>query len=462
MPQVAKGWSLIIERGREPGRRYALKGSSVVLGASPEPSEGLALMDQEGNSPKRMAPRQALLEAQGDTWTLRDLDSAGGTFVNRQRVLSGQARLLSDGDVIQLGSVHLKLNSTSELPSIPNVPKTECHWPLLIGGGMSCRSFDEILPVSAQRWTLLRDELVKGELATKLVAFGRPDLAPRANHPGSADERLDAWLSSLPTTKPAQAEIEVHPQRLVIASAPGSAHRRTLQISNVGFGLLRIKARVEPASAAWLKVVPPWNTETHVVDAFTGSIEVIAPDSFTKPVQATLVLETRERTCRVEVVLEPTTKRTAPGPSTIAGTQALGIFDRWQEFPLGTRLFTTAIVAAMLRLLIGLANLLIGDSPTDLRGPILVFAGLGAILGLATLRSRARGLDLAFVATAGAGVGLILAVMIVAVARAGEPILGSLSTVLPVVVLVWGLVALPVSLMTSHGPNRSKDKGKIA
>ncbi len=102
------GWSLEVVRGRDVGKLYALTKGEVVLGNAPDGS-ALDLSDQEGASPRRMAARQAQLECSSKGLTLRDLDSPGGTFVNRQRVLPGQSRTLRPGDLIQLGGVQLKV-----------------------------------------------------------------------------------------------------------------------------------------------------------------------------------------------------------------------------------------------------------------------------------------------------------------------------------------------------------------
>ena len=50
-----------------------------------------------------------LLHARARSSPSSDLESPGGTFVNQQRLLSGQPRKLSPGDVIQLGGVQLKV-----------------------------------------------------------------------------------------------------------------------------------------------------------------------------------------------------------------------------------------------------------------------------------------------------------------------------------------------------------------
>ncbi len=50
------------------------------------------LKDQEGDSPRRMAGRHASIVSTGNEVAIRDLESPGGTFVNRQRLLAGQTR----------------------------------------------------------------------------------------------------------------------------------------------------------------------------------------------------------------------------------------------------------------------------------------------------------------------------------------------------------------------------------
>src|SRR3954469_14347678 len=96
------GWALEIVRGRESGRVYALGGGETMLGNALNGGPGLDLSAHEGDSPRRMAARQAQLELTPQGPTVRDLDSPGGTFVNRQRLLPGQDRLLQAGQLLQL------------------------------------------------------------------------------------------------------------------------------------------------------------------------------------------------------------------------------------------------------------------------------------------------------------------------------------------------------------------------
>src|SRR5689334_7878301 len=104
------GWALEVVRGKDAGRVFALRAGEIVLGNAPGEAGGLDLADQESAaSPRRMAGRHAALECSPRGLAVRDLESPGGTFVNRQRVLPGKATPLRAGDVIQLGGVQLKV-----------------------------------------------------------------------------------------------------------------------------------------------------------------------------------------------------------------------------------------------------------------------------------------------------------------------------------------------------------------
>ena len=102
-------WMLEIVRGRDVGRTFALGSGETVVGNALNGQRGLDLLDQEGNSPRRMAARHAALACSGQDLSIQDLESPGGTFVNQQRLLSGQPRKLAPGDVVQLGGVQLKV-----------------------------------------------------------------------------------------------------------------------------------------------------------------------------------------------------------------------------------------------------------------------------------------------------------------------------------------------------------------
>src|SRR5262245_52881921 len=97
----SNGWSLDVVRGKDVGGPFAVKVGALMLGNALGGEPGVDLSEQEGNAPRRMAAKQAQLECSAGGLVLRDLDSPGGTFVNRQRLLPSQARPLQPGDVIQ-------------------------------------------------------------------------------------------------------------------------------------------------------------------------------------------------------------------------------------------------------------------------------------------------------------------------------------------------------------------------
>src|SRR3954468_6745383 len=108
------GWALEVVRGKDAGRFFALRAGEIVLGNAPGDAGGLDLAGQESAAaPRRMAARHAALECSPRGLAVRDLESPGGTFVNRQRVLPGKATPLQDGDVIQLGGVQLRVVAKS-------------------------------------------------------------------------------------------------------------------------------------------------------------------------------------------------------------------------------------------------------------------------------------------------------------------------------------------------------------
>ena len=83
-------WSLDVVRGRAVGQQYLLNPGETILGNASSGERGLELADQEGNSPRKMAARHAVLLATNDELTIRDLESPGGTFVNQQRLLGAR------------------------------------------------------------------------------------------------------------------------------------------------------------------------------------------------------------------------------------------------------------------------------------------------------------------------------------------------------------------------------------
>ena len=159
-------WILEVVRGRNVGRRYQVGTGETPIGNALAGAQGFDLADQESDSPRRMAGRHACITAAGDALSIRDLESPGGTFVNRQRLRAGQARPPQPGDLIQLGGVQLEVKREGQLeaqtprPAQPQplpLPQVQprpaaLSIPFTIPGGSTCKTWDDFLILAAQRW----------------------------------------------------------------------------------------------------------------------------------------------------------------------------------------------------------------------------------------------------------------------------------------------------------------------
>jgi hypothetical protein len=481
---VTNGWSLEIVRGRDTGKRFALKSGVTVLGNALGGDAGIDLSEQEGTAPRKMAARQAAVEMANGAVILRDLDSPGGTFVNRQRVLAGQARPLLPGDLIQLGGVQLKLVEnvvTAPAPAVvappqpPAPPKAAApsktretaqparpasSFVFNLKGGASCRSWDDFLTVSAQRWSDLRDELVSGRLAGFLASVGHSDLAPDPNTPGSTDERLDAWLARLPVSRPAKPELEVHPKLLTVrATSLGGMTSAKIRVTNVGYRLLRSTVRVEPPNVPWLSLTKEFQGRPLLtVEGTDVVLEVRFPETLPRALSATLVVDSNGGTARVGVTLEPAAKA-------IDMIEPTGVLDRgrsWspRESLAGVspraRLVGGVVLGVVMRSLVAIAagvaaSLGIGTEGGNpsLAGPAIAFAAIGAVLGgvFAVRRKEVR--DTVPAAFAGACGGVLAAAVVVAVCQGVESTLAFLQAS-PVLLKIplWGAIGAGMAYLS--------------
>ncbi len=388
-----------------------------------------------------MAARQSQLEISGGGVVIRDLDSPGGTFVNRQRVLSGQARTLSEGDVIQLGGVQLRLVKSGPIRDNPQAARvadpatTAAPLAFAFGSGVVCHSWDEFLVISAQKWAELREELTSGRLAAYLHKIGRGDMAPDPNAAGSPDERLDAWIGRLPTTRPSSPELEVHPRHLTIPLAPGAGTRRKIQVSNTGFRLLRTTVRAEAPDAPWLKIVSSAGGEKAIVtlDSSEVSIEVLAPDVFLGPLTGSLIFEGNGGKIAVAVRVEQAARADAIVPPLAPAVRAgsFGFRARIAGQSAASRLAWWSASAAIFRLVIeALARLpevagigSVSANRLDLLGPAAGLSIAGGIAGLILAGRRGEARDVPWAGLAGAILGLLASAIGVASCRAVDSLL---------------------------------------
>jgi hypothetical protein len=477
------GWSLEVVRGREAGRAFPLVGPETVLGNALAGVAGIDLASQEGDNPRRMAGRQAVVEAKGQGIAVRDLDSPGGTFVNRQRILPGQARTLQPGDLIQVGAVQLRVVESNgkvappqpkTQPPPPPPPQTKAQpsatFTFTLKNGSVCRSWDDFLRVASQRWVELRDELTSGRLSAWLTTSGRADLIGASRPEVSPDDRLDAWLGGLPTTLPARPELDVHPTTLVIRVTPGGGTiGRTVQVANLGYRLLRMTAAIEPADAAWVQVAKAFDGPTRtVIDQYDLPLDIHIPASLPRPLSATLKIGGNGGEKRVALVLEA--KAAAEAMPTVGSAPTpvgRDPIDLLASVPAKSRLVALGLGGVVLRFAVGLLGGMLGAdgmkaagaATPGLLGPTIGFALVAAIFGAVSIGRRGGPKEAVFGAISGGIAGAGLAAVVVACCRSIEPLLGGWATSPVVAAALWGVLgaALAAASIVAVPPKGSNE-----
>jgi signal transduction histidine kinase len=97
--------SLFVIRGNDQGTRFELEGGDLRLGR--DAASNIQLHDTE------VSRRHAELRRSDHSYTIADLDSANGTFVNGQRV---RQHVLQSGDQVQVGGTLLLYTGPSDEP----------------------------------------------------------------------------------------------------------------------------------------------------------------------------------------------------------------------------------------------------------------------------------------------------------------------------------------------------------
>jgi hypothetical protein len=430
-----------------------------------------------------MAARHASLTSRGEVLEIRDLDSPGGTFVNRQRILAGRARVLEPGDLVQLGAVQLQVrreaDATTEQEQQPAAPAAvgvgpgQLLVPYTITGAGTCRTWDDFLTLSAQRWNLVRDELTSGRLAEHMKRLQRRDLVPQPQPRQNPDEQLDGWLARLPVSRSSAPELDVHPETLIVrSSTSGGLVRQTLRITNVGYRLLRGTVRVESPERGRIRVAASSEGDSFLtIDQTELLIEFELGDDVTRFPSGTslgaVVIESNGGTKRIEVRLERP-PRADLIPEAVASSSPINLMawgrplsDRVESLSLGRRLVLAPVCLVVLRLLVAIAGLIptpfgAAAGPGELRlgaiGLLLAVAGLVAGLTWAArtgeARDQFRGPDLAAAGFAGGMIGLFAAAVCFAAIQSFESILGSWSRSLLATTVLWGGLGLGLALLS--------------
>jgi pSer/pThr/pTyr-binding forkhead associated (FHA) protein len=100
---------LVVQRGQKLNVEYPLYEGHNFIGRADEKPVDIDLEDQEPPDRIWSSRQHALITFENNTLVIEDLNSSNGTFVNRVRVYPGQKRNLAPNDVIQIGTVQLKV-----------------------------------------------------------------------------------------------------------------------------------------------------------------------------------------------------------------------------------------------------------------------------------------------------------------------------------------------------------------
>jgi hypothetical protein len=344
-----------------------------------------------------------------------------------------------------------------------------------MAGGAQCRTWDDFLVLSAQRWAAVRDELMSGRLAEYLRKIQRPELVPHITPDRPADDQLDEWLARLPANVKSAPELEVHPESLVVyAKTGGAVTVQSLRVANVGYRLLRWTSRVEPPDAPWVRLRPEHNGQpVQTIEHTDLPVELTLPELIDRPLRALIVIESNGGAKRIEVRIERPVEQVliAEGATGgVTGNPAWGglLLEKMARLRPGARLAVGSLGAVGLRLLIVLMNLVpIGRSGSGLLEPRLVsvsavMVASGVLVALALLRGRGEARDRPAAAFAGGALGLLAAAFWFASIQSAEKTLGAWSNSLPILALFWAAVGALIALLSLIlVPHREDHRGAM-
>lgn len=100
---------LMVIRGQKLNVEYPIYTGDNFIGRTDEKPVDIDLEDQESLERIWCSRQHARIVSDANGLSIEDLGSQNGTFVNRARIYPGQLRPLENGDVVQIGTVQMKL-----------------------------------------------------------------------------------------------------------------------------------------------------------------------------------------------------------------------------------------------------------------------------------------------------------------------------------------------------------------
>jgi hypothetical protein len=100
---------LVVLRGEKIDMQYPIYSGKNYMGRTDERPVDIDLEIQEPPDRIWTSRQHAVITFENGVLTIEDLNSLNGTFVNRTRVHPGQVRALQGNDIIQVGTVQMRL-----------------------------------------------------------------------------------------------------------------------------------------------------------------------------------------------------------------------------------------------------------------------------------------------------------------------------------------------------------------
>ncbi len=108
-PEPLTSPKLATVRGLRMDLQYPIYPGKNYVGRMDDKPVDIDLTDQESEERVWASRQHAVITFEDGNLAVEDLNSLNGTFVNRNRVHPGEVKQLSANDVIQIGTVHLKV-----------------------------------------------------------------------------------------------------------------------------------------------------------------------------------------------------------------------------------------------------------------------------------------------------------------------------------------------------------------
>lgn len=100
---------LLVLRGQRINVEYPLYDGDNFIGRADERPVDIDLEDQELPDRIWSSRQHALIHTENGILVIEDLNSSNGTFINRTRLYPGQKRVLNVNDIIQIGTVQMRV-----------------------------------------------------------------------------------------------------------------------------------------------------------------------------------------------------------------------------------------------------------------------------------------------------------------------------------------------------------------